>query len=309
MDEIILDMQKQLSYIIAYIDKQNVKDSDMLLSDYLINWLAVYRKNKVAPTTYYKDYLNIHSNILPYMGDISLKDLSTDILQKYMNQIEGDRKKEHIFVLLKHALRQAVDNKLIKENPMQNVILSNRIPRETKVFSPQDETQFFEIAKEYYSRYYDFFKILRYTGLRPCELYALCGTDITDKNIIVNKSLDALGNIKSPKTRAGIRVVPIFNDIQVLLEKYKNNDQRIFSLSRRAVEENFRKICKQANLQGYTLYSLRHTFITRCAEKGVHQKIVQKWAGHATLQMTLKFYTHISEEWEADQIQKLNVID
>lgn len=305
MDEIILDMQKQLSYIIAYIDKQNVKDSDMLLSDYLINWLEVYRKNKVAPATYYKNNLIVKNQILPVLGDYKLCDLTVDMLQNYFNGLGVRRQTEHIYVLLKHALRQAVANAYLHDNPMQGVILARRIPRETLTFAVEQEHKFFETAKQY-DDYYDFFRVLRYTGLRPGELLALTGADISDTYITVNKAIDTLGNQKPPKTKAGNRTVPIFDDIADLLAKYKGNSNRLFTFSLWSAEHQFKTVCKKLNMQGYTLYSLRHTFLTRCAEKGIHQKVVQKWAGHSTLQMTLKFYTHISEEWETDQIAKYN---
>ena len=46
----------------------------------------------------------------------------------------------------------------------------------------------------------------------------------------------------------------------------------------------------------FTGHTFRHTFATRCFEAGIPPKVVQKYLGHATLQMTMDLYTHVTEE-------------
>jgi len=52
-------------------------------------------------------------------------------------------------------------------------------------------------------------------------------------------------------------------------------------------------------------HTLRHTFATRCFEAGIQPKTVQKYLGHATLQMTMDLYTHVLEEQKVDEMKKL----
>ncbi len=40
---------------------------------------------------------------------------------------------------------------------------------------------------------------------------------------------------------------------------------------------------------------VRHTFVTRCAEKGIDVRVACALAGHASLSITNDIYTHISE--------------
>lgn len=40
-------------------------------------------------------------------------------------------------------------------------------------------------------------------------------------------------------------------------------------------------------------HGLRHTFITRLSEGGVHPRVAQELARHATIEMTMRFYTHL----------------
>lgn len=60
--------------------------------------------------------------------------------------------------------------------------------------------------------------LLLYTGLRPGEFAALNVADVHDGLIDVNKALDGRTNeVKPPKSRAGIRSVPIPRPLERLL--------------------------------------------------------------------------------------------
>lgn len=46
----------------------------------------------------------------------------------------------------------------------------------------------------------------------------------------------------------------------------------------------------------HSVHSLRHTYITRAARKGVNPKVLQTITGHKTLAVILGVYTHVSED-------------
>ena len=52
-------------------------------------------------------------------------------------------------------------------------------------------------------------------------------------------------------------------------------------------------------------HALRHTFATRCFEVDMPPKTVQQLLGHASIQMTLDLYTHVSEQKKIADISKL----
>ena len=52
-------------------------------------------------------------------------------------------------------------------------------------------------------------------------------------------------------------------------------------------------------------HDFRHTFATRCLEAGIPSKVVQHWLGHASIQMTLDLYTHVSTELSTYHMQLL----
>lgn len=56
------------------------------------------------------------------------------------------------------------------------------------------------------------------------------------------------------------------------------------------------KICDRAGLKPFCMHALRHTFATRCIERGVQPKVLQKILGHAQLSTTMDLYVHVTDE-------------
>ena len=71
-------------------------------------------------------------------------------------------------------------------------------------------------------------------------------------------------------------------------------------------QNHIARLSKQLGLNGVHAHTLRHTFATRCAEAGIAVKVVQKWLGHSTVQMTLNVYTHVNPDFEAEMVEKFD---
>ena len=58
----------------------------------------------------------------------------------------------------------------------------------------------------------------------------------------------------------------------------------------------------------FSAHCLRHTFATRAFEAGVQPKTVQKYLGHATLQMTMDLYTSVMPRHLTDEMDKVGAM-
>lgn len=67
---------------------------------------------------------------------------------------------------------------------------------------------------------------------------------------------------------------------------------RITSRRGRRVE----KLCRKADIKPFSMHALRHTFATRCVERGVNPKSLQKILGHAQLSTTMDTYVHVTDD-------------
>ena len=158
-----------------------------------------------------------------------------------------------------------------------------------------------------------------FCGLRRGELGALTWSDIDLKNktINVNKAVNPKDNtIKSPKTAAGVRSVPIPDKLCEYLKGIKKESLLVLERNGRQYNNNdwqvmwesyLRKIeAEQGIVIEATFHCLRHTYCTLLHEAGIDAFDAKVFMGHADINTTLGVYTHITDNSRNKSIVKLN---
>ncbi len=170
-------------------------------------------------------------------------------------------------------------------------------------------------------------------GLRRGEICGLSWGDIDfERGIVdISHSYDTLGNLKETKTKAGMRLLPLPENVAEALREHKraqkerydrtnqwrkphegyieqtdespvisdNTGSRVLpsSLSRWWTEDRVKY-----GLEGWCLHELRHTYLTMLALSGVHPKVMQELAGHYSSQITMDIYTHVNMDAKRDAV-------
>lgn len=276
------------------------------LGDWIATWLELYKKNQLKKSTL--EQMNRYLKSIRPIADIRLSELSALDLQQWLNGIAAPRKREKLYVMVKDALNKAVKNKLIKENPMDAVDKPKIQRKQSPALSKEDEEKFVTACKDLPQG--NLYLMCLYEGLRIGEAMALTWADVNfeKRTITVNKNIDRDGTLGTPKTATSNRVVPLFAKTYALLQSMpKGKDsERIFPNAMKTYQNHIARLSAQLGLNGVHAHTLRHTFATRCAEAGIAVKVVQKWLGHSTVQMTLNVYTHVNPEFEAEMVEKFD---
>jgi integrase len=68
------------------------------------------------------------------------------------------------------------------------------------------------------------------------------------------------------------------------------------------------KTLENAEIGHKTFHALRHTFATRALEANSPAKVVSNILGHASIQITLDTYSHVSQELQQETMQKMTDI-
>lgn len=190
--------------------------------------------------------------------------------------------------------------------------------------------------------------LFAFTGARLGEIMALQAQDVDMSRTLygcngvirIRKSVQWQGNrpaIKSPKTDAGIREIPVLDAFFPILKKALKGlrkDDYIVSreqepLTASAYSRQWAKYChmigfaedvKVPKRQGGKIYmfteyrptitahQFRHLMATACVEAGIPEYVAQKILGHNSIQTTLKHYTHIREKMLAESYKELNAV-
>jgi len=66
--------------------------------------------------------------------------------------------------------------------------------------------------------------------------------------------------------------------------------------------------CWRRGLPHFRTHALRHTHCTRLISNGIDLKYVQKRMGHKNINITLGIYTHLTEEKQKSESNRLNTL-
>ena len=160
------------------------------------------------------------------------------------------------------------------------------------------------------------------TGLRLGELCALQFGDIDLKSgvVRVSKTVQRIPGeggtrlaVQPPKSDSSRRAVPLPGDMAALLGQLPRPDsaQRFFltgtdtPMEPRTMQYRYRALLKAAGITYRNFHALRHTYASRCIERGVDVKSLSEMLGHADVGTTLQFYVHSSMEHKLRVIQNI----
>jgi integrase len=96
------------------------------------------------------------------------------------------------------------------------------------------------------------------------------------------------------------------SSLKARMANVRNREQpATAALTRNEVHDHFKRVLagtKWEQVRG--LHTLRHSFISACASKGVDQRLVQEWAGHMN-EATSRRYRHLWPSTQQDAIRKV----
>ena len=183
-------------------------------------------------------------------------------------------------------------------------------------------------------KYRDEVIILLGTGLRISEFCGLTtALDFKNRQINVDHQLlrdaDIGYYIETPKTKNGIRQIPMNEEVYQALKRvlknrgnaapfsvegYKNflflkNDgmpkvSANYDSMLKGLVKKYNKQNKE-QLPNITPHILRHTFCTRLANAGMNPKALQYIMGHANITMTLNYYAHATYDSAKAEMERL----
>lgn len=139
------------------------------------------------------------------------------------------------------------------------------------------------------------------TSKRDIPINRQCGLALK-RQLLQKRVVEA----KAPKTR---KPKEEFRDL-LFTTAYNTplNSQLICQAIKKVVDEiNLTRDCLD-EMEPFSAHCLRHTFATRAFEAGVQPKTVQKYLGHATLQMTMDLYTSVMPRHLTDEMDKVEAM-
>ena len=295
------------------------------VATWLQTWYELYAKPNVRTATANRYELIIEQYVIPRIGSVKLKKLTSRQLQKlYKELLEGGRihigkgqgkglsstTVRSVHLMLHTALERAVKERLIPRNPTEDCIAPKPRKVEMQILPPDSMHAYLEAAKA--RGVLPMFYLELVTGLRKGELVALRweDVDIQNKTISVSKQYvrnpDGSRELTQPKTENSVRLVSIPQTaVDLLIQEHDRHPDSPCLFPSPVTGEMYHpdsvvklheKILKDAGLPHIRFHDLRHTFATTALQNGVDVKTVSSMLGHYDAGFTLRTYTHATRQ-------------
>lgn len=293
--------------------KPKPKDSDTPLAEWFSIWIESEIGIKDSTKQVYRRHIENH--IIPQLGKIQLKKLTSEMIQKFIDGLKlSPATVKLIFTVLESGLKCAEEKGFIS-----NVWSKAKLPKMQKtkvdILTQQEQKRLENSLTE---KNDIGILICLYMGLRIGELCALKWSDVDFLNKVVHingtqSRIDGKLTITPPKSKASVRIIPIPDCLFEKLLQHKNNSDFVLSNNGKEVDvrtyrRRFKSLLKLADLPNIKFHALRHTFASRALEVGMDYKTLSEILGHASVSITMDLYVHALDEHKKNQMNKLNEI-
>lgn len=311
-----------------------VRSDEYTVAEWLRLWYELYAKPNIRPTTADSYHRGIESHVIPRIGEIKMKKLtSRDIQKMYKDLQENGRlrksKKQQsglsnatvrgIHMMLHNALDRAVKERLILRNPTEDCIIPKIQKQEMKILHPEDMKVYLEAADK--RGVLPMFYLELVTGIRKGELTALLWSDLDEGKRTISVSKQAVGDrnrnvtISRPKTENSVRKISIpLSAVELLRQEHEKHPDNPWMFPSPKTGEMYHpdsivklheKILKNTGLEHIRFHDLRHTFATMALQNGVDVKTVSSMLGHYDAGFTLRTYTHATRQMQEQAAEKM----
>lgn len=267
-------------------------------------WYALYidlYKRDLKPRTR-EEYDRLHrAHIAPILGACELSAITPEDVQRVLVAAadrSGQRTAQAVHALIRAVMRRAVRSRLLTWSPCDAIDRPQHSPASGVAMTEADYAASLPWILDDLA-----LSLALLAGLRRGEI---CGlqwgdVDLPARVLHIRRTRQRVGGellTQPPKSAAGVRDVPIAPVLLPLLRSaYRLTPGAwVIPTAPEALDRRWRRIQSRvvSLSQPYRLHDLRHTYVTRLLLAGTLPRVVQYVAGHASLDMTMRVYTHVT---------------
>ena len=254
-------------------------------------------KISVRQTSYIQMEKSLRLYVLPVFQNSKLTDLNTASLQKWKTDLAARdlsiSSLQNVYTAFNAMLSFGEKMEYLPKNPLRKIgnfrqALFEPPAEKMKYYTPDQYILYAHCALEYAVkhddyRYYTFFSIAFYTGMRKGEINALRWSDIEGNIIHVRRSIAQ--TVKGSREIGGYKIL---SDAQIRRMNFLFADL--------------------AGLPRITVHDFRHSHASLLANEGINIQEIARRLGHSNVALTLNIYSHLYPKEEERAIRILNRI-
>jgi integrase len=296
----------------AQIDR-DPKEQELTFEEFARKWLDDY----VKPNNKYSEQLAkkyiLSASLLPYFGRMPIGTIRAHDIERYKaQQIQRGFKNKTIMnrlTVLNKCLVTAYEWLELEGSPPKIKWLKWTTP-EIDYLSP-DECELLMSHAD--GVIFELVLVALRTGMRQGELRGLqwSSVDWLARSVAIRHSRDDHQKVLVPPKNGRTRHIPLDTDVYAVLYRRKRETGYVFlapdgqPFNNDRLNNAIRKLCKQAGLRKIGWHTLRHTFASHLAMRGVPLPAIKELMGHANITTTMR-YAHMAPSTLRAAIEMLN---
>lgn len=313
--EIILaERQHELTFGIHGIRPMNSKI--ISLKELLSNFLS-YKKGTIRPSSYdrYVNYFTVFEKFMykyftdacSDIGRINSRYLQECFTKLSTEEVTNSKSWQPSTInilrdLLAEIFNRAIEEKYITDNPVDATRPLDVPQKDTLHFYSKE--QYNEIIKNLDAEWIPFISLLNATGLRKGEVINLTWNNVSldQKNPFVRIPITKGGRVQT--IRLTTKAVEILKAQKGKSKNYVFPNKKGGVLRKAAPNEGLKKALNKVGITG-TIHMFRHTFASNFLMDRVGSlNDLANYLSHADTETT-KIYAHLSAEYQADIVRRL----
>ncbi len=291
------------------IDEGDIK-AIPTFSEFSERWVNSYVRANNKPSEVENKLGVLKNHLIPFFSEMPINGIKREKVEEYKalkigTGLSAKTENNHLAFLAK-CLSCALDWEVIEAKDVPRIKKLRAEMKQIEFLSPAETAQLIADRSEPMWNLM-IFVALR-TGLRFGELLGLKWEAINfEKRVLTVQESIVRGIVGTPKS-GKIRHIPIANDLHTELSRWREPRGRLFevkgfeNISARMATNALHRILKRVKLQRHTNWHMfRHTFASHLAMNGSPIPLIQKYMGHASIEMTMR-YAHLSPDAYADSV-------
>lgn len=261
-----------------------------------LQWLEIDVKNNNKPSEYRNRKCVLNHTLIPYFGSKKINGISTQDIENFKSDLllkrAITRKSVNNYLsILRTCLKSALDKDVIVSLP--KIRLLKVPPYEKYDFLTETEREL--LLKVSVGKWRDMILLAVRTGLRFGELIALKWEDIDFKVNTLTVRRNIVHSIEGSPKNNRTRTVPLTQSVIEMLNQKAKDNEYIFHndegkpLHYTYCRKKLHRFCKLAGIRTINWHTLRHTFASHLAAKGVSVFAIKELLGHSDIKMTMRY--------------------
>lgn len=302
-----------------------VISNSMTVREWAVKAVETYKTNQ-NDITREKYMQSMRHCIFEPIGSMQLKKVKPLHCQQVVNMQTGKSKRQidGVCQMLNFIFRKAVENKLLLENPAENITKPAGYTNGRRAITEQERKHLLKVAEA--DDGFVLFLLMLYCGCRPSEAMEAMGKDIS-----LLEGQPVL-HIRGTKTRNADRTVPIPDALYCRIKDtpkfgYIAPNQAGKKHKEGSYKRTVKRLYREMNIsmgcrvyrnklippfplaEDFVPYDLRHTYCTDLQKKGVDIRSAQYLMGHSDISLTANIYTHADNTTILEAAKLINLTE